>query len=268
MARRAYPSDVSDEEWALVAPYVTLMTPDAPQREHSLREVCNGLRWIVRAGAAWRLMPHDLPPWHTVYQQSHRWLIAGVFATIVHDLRAVLRLAQGRKAEPSAAVCDSRTRPSTPESGTRAGYDGAKRRRGSKVHMAVDTLGHLLALHVTAANEQDRSQVSALAAKVQEVTGDTVEVAFVDQGYAGATAAQKAQAHHMRLEVVKLPEANKGFGLLPRRWVVERSHAWAARFRRLARDYEQLAETLAGLHFVAFAILRLRRFVALLLQSA
>jgi transposase len=134
--------------------------------------------------------------------------------------------------------------------------------------MAVDTLGHLLALHVTTANEPDRSQVSALAEKVQEVTGDVVEVAFVDQGYTGAKAAQDAQAQHMRLEVVKLPEAKKGFVLLPRRWVVERSNAWAARFRRLARDYERLAATLAGLHFVAFAILMLKLFVALLLQNA
>jgi transposase len=268
MERKPYPSDVSDDEWALVAPYLTLITADAPQREHSLREVFNGLRWIVRAGAAWRLMPHDLPPWPTVYQQRQRWLQAGVFDAIVQELRAVLRLTQGCQAEPSAAIFESRTLQSTPESGTRAGYDGAKRRRGSKVHMAVDTLGHLFALHVTAANEQDRSQVTTLAATVQEVTGDAVAVAFVDQGYTGEQAAQDAQAQHMRLEVVKLPEAKKGFVRLPRRWVVERSNAWAARFRRLARDDERLAETLAGLHFVAFAILMLKRFVTLLLQSA
>jgi transposase len=111
--------------------------------------------------------------------------------------------------------------------------------------MAVDIVSHLLAAHVNAANEQDRSHVSALAAKVQEVTGDTVEVAFVDQGYPGAHAAQDAAAHHRRLKVVKLPEAKKGFVLLPKRWVVERNNAWAARFRHLARDYEQVAETLA-----------------------
>jgi transposase len=268
MERKPYPSDVSDDEWALVAPYLTLITEEAPQREHRLREVFNGLRWLVRAGAAWRLMPHDLPPWHTVYQQSQRWLKAGVFEAMVHDLREVLRVAQGRNPQPSAAIFDSRTLQSTPESGTRAGYDGAKRRRGSKVHMAVDTLGHLLALHVTAANEQDRSQVTTLAAKVQEVTGDSVELAYVDQGYTGAQAAQDAEAHHMQLEVVKLPEAKKGFVLLPKRWVVERSNAWAARFRRLARDYEQLAETLAGLHFVAFAILMLKHLVALIVSSA
>jgi transposase len=219
MERKPYPSDVSDEEWTLVAPYLTLITEEAPQREHSLR-------WIVRAGAAWRLMPHDLPPWYTVYRQSQRWLKAGVFEAIVHDLREVLRVAQGRHAQPSAAIFDSRTLQSTPESGTRAGYDGAKRRRGSKVHMAVDTLGHLLAAHVTAANEQDWSQVSILAATVQEVTGDAVELAYVDQGYTGAQVAQAAEAHHMQLEVVKLPEAKKGFVLLPKRWVVESACKW------------------------------------------
>ena len=182
MERTAYPTDVSDDEWAFVAPYLTLMTEDAPQRDHSLREVFNGLRWLVRAGAAWRLRPHDLPPWYTVYQQSHRWLKAGVCEAMVQDLREVLRVAPGRHAQPSAAIFDSRTLQSPPESGTRAGYDGATRRRGSQVHMAVAILGHLLAAHVTAANEQDRSQVSRLAEKVQEVTGDSVKIAFVDQG--------------------------------------------------------------------------------------
>ena len=264
MERKAYPTEVSDDAWAFVAPYLTLMAEDAPQRDHSLREVFHGLRWLVRAGAAWWLMSYDLPPWHTVYQQSQRWLTTSVFATIVHDLRAVLRLAARRTAEPSGAIFDSRTLPSTPESGTQAGYDGAKRRRGSKVHMAVDILGHLVATHVTAANEQDRSQVSVLADKVREETGNAVAIAFVDQGYTGAQAAQDAAAHHRQLEVVKLPEAKKGFVLLPKRWVVEWSNAWAARFRRLARDYERLAETLAGWHFVAFAILMLKRFVELI----
>ena len=156
---------------------------------------------------------------------------------------------------------------STPESGARAGYDGDKRRSGSKVHLAVDTLGHLLALRVTPANAQDRVQVAELAAAVREATGDAVEVAFVDQGYTGATPAADAAAHGIRLEVVKLPGAKRGFVLLPRRWVVERSFAWAARFRRLARDYERLAETVAGLHVVAFACLMLHRLVTVAAQS-
>jgi transposase len=264
MNRKSYPSDVSDEEWAFVAPYLTLMTPDAPQRRYDLREVFNALRYLVRSGAPWRMLPNDLPPWHAVYEQAQRWVKAGVFADIVHDLREVLRIAQGRHPQPSATILDSRTMQSSPESGHRAGYDGAKRRRGSKVHMAVDTLGHLLALSVTAADTQDRAQVEELSRQVQEVTGETVELAYVDQGYTGEQAAEDAEAHGIRLEVVKLPGARKGFVLLPRRWVVERSFAWAARFRRLARDYERLSDTLVGLHFLAFAMLMLPKFIRLM----
>jgi transposase len=266
--REGYPSDVSDEEWALVVSYLTLMTETAPQREYNLRAVFNALRWMVRTGAAWRMLPHDFPPWAAVYQQTQRWLKAGVFAAIVEDLRVVLRVAQGRTGQPSAAILDSRTLQSSPESGHRAGYDGAKRKRGSKVHIAVDTLGQLLTLRVTAATEQDRAQVKALVAQVQAVTGETVELAFVDQAYTGEQAAQDAAQHGIQLEVVKLPEAKKGFVLLPRRWVVERSFAWTTRFRRLVRDYERLPETLAGLHFLAFAILMLKRIVMLMVQSA
>lgn len=265
MSRKPYPSDVSDEEWAFVAPYLTLMSEDAPQRDHPLREVFNGLRWIVRTGAQWRMMPNDLPPWFTVYQQSQRWIKAGAFESMVYDLREILRITAGRKAKPSAAIFDSRTIQSTPESGDRAEYDGAKRKKGSKTHIAVDTLGNLLAVLVTPANEQDRTQVGELAEKVQEVTGDSVELAFVDQGYTGKTAEKEATEHGIRLEVVKLAEAKKGFVLLPRRWVVERSFGWAARFRRLARDYERLPETLAGLHYLAFAVLMLKRFVEVMI---
>ena len=265
--KAGYPSDVSDDEWAFVAPYLTLMKEEAPQRVHSLRAVFNAVRYLVRAGCPWRMLPNDLPPWALVYQQYQRWLRAGVFEAIVHDLRAVLRVDEGRSAEPSAAIFDSRTLQSTPESGARAGYDGAKRKKGSKLHMAVDTLGHLLALHVTPANEQDRAQVGQLAQAVQQATGDSVEIAYVDQGYTGDTPVQAARQHAIELTVVKLPEAKKGFVLLPRRWVVERSFAWAARFRRLAKDYERLPETVAGLHFLAFAILMLQRYGDLVTQS-
>ncbi len=262
--RKPYPSDVTDEEWAFVAPYLTLMDETAPQRRHSLREVFNGLRFIVRTGLQWRLMPHDLPPWDIVYQQTRRWLDAGCFEAIVHDLRTLLRVASGRAPEPTAAILDSRTLQSTPESGDRAGDDGAKRRKGAKVHVAVDTLGHLLALHVTPADDQDRAQVAELAEAVQEATGETVEVAFVDQGYTGEQAEADAAAHGIRLEVVKHPAAKRGFVLLPRRWVVERNFAWAARFRRLARDYERLETTLEGFHYVAFALLALAKIMPVL----
>jgi len=263
--RKGYPSDVSDEEWALCLPYLTLMKAEAPQREYSLREIFNGLRWFIRAGCPWRMMPNDLPPWHAVQQQTQRWLRAGCFESLAEDLRLLLRLQAGRTDAPSAAILDSRTLRSTPENGARAGFDGHKKRNGSKVHAAVDTLGHLLAVKVTAANEQDRAQVAELAQAVQAATGENVQVAFVDQGYTGDQPAAAAAQHGLRLEVVKHHEAKRGFVLLPRRWVVERSFAWAARFRRLARDYERLASTLAGYHWLAFTTLMLHSLFA---QSA
>jgi transposase len=258
--RKAYPSDVSDAEWEFLLPYLTLMREDAPQRDHSLRDLFNAMRYVVKTGCQWRFLPHDLPPWTAVYQQARRWLQAGVFEQIAHDLRIVVRILEGREAHPSAVILDARTLQSTPESGGRAGYDGAKKKKGSKIHAAVDTLGNLLALKVTAANEQDRAQVGEVAAKVQEVTGGTVEIAYVDQGYTGAEVAEQARDKGIQLEVVKHSEAKRGFVLLPRRWVVERSFAWLGRFRRLARDYERLTQTLAGWHWVAFLTLLLARF--------
>lgn len=265
--RKSYPSDVTDDEWSLVAPYLTLMCEDAPQREYPLRELFNALRYVVRYGIAWRAMPHDLPPWSATYQQTQRWLAAGCFEALAQDLRAVLRIADGRTADPSVAIIDSRTLRSTPESGSRAGYDGGKRKRGSKLHMAVDTLGHLLALHVTPADNDDRAEVGRLAEAIQDVTGENVTLAFVDQGYTGPKPAAAAKAQGIELEVVKLPEAKRGFVLLPRRWVVERTFAWATRFRRLVKDYERYATTLAGFHVVALACIMLAK-AADLMQSA
>jgi transposase len=259
IVRKPYPSDVSDAEWALIAPYLTLLREEAGQREHSLREVFNGLRYVVKTGAPWRWMPNDLPPWAAVYQQAQRWLAAGCFEQLAEDLRAVLRLAAGRKPAPSAAVLDSRTLRSSPESGERGGYDGAKRKKGSKLHMAVDTLGHLLALHATPADADDRAEVGRLAEAVQAATGGSVDLAYVDQGYSGEKPAEAAREQGIELEVVKLPEAKRGFVLLPRRWVVERSFAWATRFRRLVKDYERYASTLADLHLVAFLCLMLKK---------
>jgi transposase len=250
--RRAYPSDVTDDEWAFCAPYLTLIREDATQRDHCLRELFNGMRYMVRTGCQWRYVPHDFPPWTAVYQQARRWWNARCFETMARDLREMLRVLEGREAAPSAAVFDSRTISSTPESGARAGYDGYKRRKGSKIHIAVDTLGHLLALRVTPANEQDRAQVEHLAQATQEATGETVKLAYVDQGYTGDAPAEAALQHGMQLEVVKLAQAKRGFVLLPRRWVVERSFGWLSRFRRLARDYERLARTLEGMHWLAF----------------
>jgi transposase len=180
ITHQPYPSDISDAEGEFVLPYLCLLPEDAGQGVHALRDVLDALRWMVRGGAPWRYLPKDFPPWPAVYQQARRWIAADCFEAIVHDLRAVLRFADGRDPEPTAVILDGRTIQSTPESGPRAGYDGYKRRNGSKVHVAVDTLGHLLALHVTPADEQERAQVGLLAEAVQRVTGDSVELAYVD----------------------------------------------------------------------------------------
>src|SRR3982750_4065122 len=263
-ARKPYPSDVSDGEWEFLLPYPTLNDQPAPQHKSPLRPVFNALRYFVKTGCHWRYLPHEFPPWPVVYQQARRWMEAKVFEQIAHELRIVLRLVDDRREQPSAAILDSRTLQSTPESGARAGFDGHKKKNGSKVHLAVDTLGHLLALHVTPANEQDRDQVAELAEQIQQVTGETVEVAFVDQAYTGDTAREAAAGHGIQLEIVKRPQPGPGFVLLPRRWIVERSQAWVGRFRRLARDYERLADCFAGLHYIAFACILVQRFVAVI----
>jgi transposase len=234
--RKSYPSDVSDAEWEFLVPFLTLMREDAPQREHSLRDLFNALRYVVRTGCQWRYLPHDFPPWTAVYQQARRWIEASVFETITHELRVLVRMIEDGTSQPRGVIFDGRTLQSTPESGARAGFDGHKKKKGSKIHAAVDTLGNVLALTVTPANENERSQVQELAARVQEVTGDQVEIAFVDQGYTGEEAAAAASEKGIQLVVVKHNEPKRGFLLLPRRWVVERTFGWLGRFRRLARD--------------------------------
>ena len=259
--KSSYPSDVTDEQWEFLLPYLTLMKEDAPQREYSLRDLFDAIRYVVRTGVQWRYLPHDFPPWTAVYQQARRWLQAGVFEEIAHDLRVIERILQGRDEDPSAVILDARTLQSTPESGSRAGYDGAKRKKGSKVHIAVDTLGNLLAVAITAGNEQERDQVEELADTLTELTDGRVEIAYVDQGYTGEQAANAAAAYEIELEVVKHTQAKKGFVLLPRRWVVERTFGWLGRHRRLARDYERLAQTLAGYHWLAYIGIMLQRIL-------
>ena len=175
-SRRAYPSDVTDEEWMFILPYLLLLREDAGQRQHALHELFNALRYVVRTGYTWRYLPHDLPPWAACYQQGAHWRDARVLEALTNDLRQLLRLHSERPAAVSAVILDSRTLQSMPESGHRAGYDGAKRRKGSQVHaaVAVDTLGHLLAAVITPANEQDRAQVGTLAQQGQASSGCTL----------------------------------------------------------------------------------------------
>ena len=187
---------------------------------------------------------------------------------MAHDLRALLRLAEGKKAQSSAMIVDGRTIQPTPESGGRAGYDGYKRRNGGRIHTAADTPGLLPASHPAPADEQERAQAGKLAEEVQAATNQSAEVCSAGQGYTGDFPAQAAGEAGIELTAVKLPEAEKGFTLLPKRWAAERSSAWTARFRRRARDFERTPEILRGLHFLVFSILMLRNFVSSILESS
>lgn len=254
----AYPSDVSDEEWAFVLPYLLLSKEDSGSRTHPLRAVFDAYRYLLRTGCGWRLLPGDFPPWKAVYDQARRWHRAEVFEALIADLRGLIRVGEGRSWHPSAAVLDSRTVKSTASS-EGAAYDGAKRVQGRKLHLAVDTLGHLLAAVVSPADAQDRAVVAELCAEMQAEVSGNITAAFVDQGYTGTEPATAAAEQGLELLVVKHAGPKRGFVLLPRRWVVERTFAWMTNFRRLNRDYERLAETLRALHVSAHAFTLLTR---------
>src|SRR2546423_3500496 len=161
-ARKSYPSDVSDAEWEFLIPYLTLMREDAPQRDYALRDPFDAIRYVVRTGCQWDFLPHDFPPWTAVYQQARRWMAAGVFEEITHDLRMILRMVGERDAQPTAVVLDGRTLQSTPESGGRAGYEGAQKKNGSKMHLARGKPGHPLAQKGSAAHEEESGQGAGL----------------------------------------------------------------------------------------------------------
>jgi transposase len=133
--RKSYPSDVSDAEWAFLVPFLTLMREDVPQREYPMRDLFNAMRYVVRTGCQWRYLPHDFPPWAAVYQQARRWIDAGVFETITHELRVIVRMIEDHESHPSGVNFDGRTMQSSPESGARTGFDGHKRKKGSKIHV-------------------------------------------------------------------------------------------------------------------------------------
>ena len=255
MERQAYRSDVDDETYLFMLPYLLLIPEDAPQRKYPLREMLNAALWIGRTGSQWAYLPHDFPPYKIAHQQVMRWFEHGCFENMAHDLRMLTREEALRDELPTVAIIDSRTLQSTPESGGRAGYDGGKKRKGSKIHAAVDTLGNVITLLVTPANEQDRAQVYDLCAQAREVTGGAVNVVLADAGYTGEQAQTDASLNDVELVVIKRPTGAQGFILLPKRWIVERTFAWTARFRRLARDLERLESSVLGFHWLALSVL-------------
>lgn len=262
--REPYPSDIDDETYAFILPYLLFQVQDDPRRKYSIREVLNAMLWIVRTGSQWKYLPHGFPPYKIVHQQVMFWFQRKCFEDILSDLRVLERNRNLKNDNPTVIIIDSRTLRSTPQSGHRAGYDGGKKINGTKIHIAVDTLGNLITLIATPANEQDRDQLYDLCKQVQEITDNNVDIVIADQGYTGEQADIDAVLNNMELIIVKRSEKEKGFVLLPKRWIVERTLAWFSKFRRLGRDLEKLASTLVGFHIVAASILLINKLSPIL----
>jgi transposase len=275
MIRAYYGTDLTDAEWQRLAPLFPTPAATGRPRCHSLREILNAIFYFVRSGSAWRLLPHDLPPWKTVYHYYRRWRCDGTWERVHAILRAVVRVRAGRNSQPSAGIIDSQSVKTTTVGGPR-GFDGGKKINGRKRHLLVDTLGLVLKAKVHPADIMDRDGGKLLLAGLRHLP--RFEHLWADGGYNGDFSAWVRAHLGWRVEIVKHPPKPRGvwapadavidwskilpppgFRVLPRRWVVERTFAWFGSYRRLSKDYERLPETGETLIYIAMMRLMLKR---------
>lgn len=255
--RKPYPSDLLDPEWALLAAELPARVAAGAPRTTDLREVVNAILYRLHNGCSWRALPHDFPPEGTVRDYFHQWRRSGLWEKINDTFRRQVRQAEGRDAEPTAGILDSQTAKSTRTSGLK-GYDAGKKTKGSKRHLLVDTLGLLLCVVVHPANLQDRDGAKLVLSKAGGLC-PKLRWIWADGGYAGKLIAWTLSMCGWVLSIVKRSDTAKGWVLLPRRWVVERTFGWLSQCRALARDYEFHAETSEALIQVAMIHLMVRR---------
>ena len=261
--RQAYQSDLKDQEWKylkrFLPPPSTLGTRGRPQ-EWPMREIVNALLYLLRTGCQWRMLPHDLPPWQTVYYHHRKWRLNRLWEKINRILHRQVRQQVGREATPSAAIVDAQSVKTTLVKGER-GYDAGKRVNGRKRHIVVDTMGLLLSVLVTTGNVQDKPGGKQLLTQLyQRLHLPRLKLLWADAGYRGQPFADWVKTTFGWVwEVVKRNDDLKGFHVLPRRWVVERTFGWLNNYRRLSKDYEELPDTSESLIYLAMSRLMLRR---------
>jgi transposase len=261
--RKAYPTDISDEQWALLEPLIPAAKSGGRPRSVDMREVINALLYILSAGCAWRLLPHDLPPWGTVYSYFRRWNQEQVWVEINDQLRQWVRISEPREQTPSAAILDSQSVKTGGLIKDDIGFDGGKIIKGRKRHQLVDTLGLLILVVVSAANSTEYQGAKALLAKLHDKRHHfrRLCVIWVDGGYRGVDFMRWVMdTYQWVIEVIKRSDTAQGFVLLPRRWVVERTFGWMFWNRRLSKEYERLTQTSESFIYLASIKLMLNRF--------
>ena len=259
-SQQGYPTDLNDTEWLRIAPYLPKASKSGAPRIHGWRTILNGIFYVVKNGCVWRALPHDFPAWQTVYHYFRQFRLNGLWEQLNSLIREAVRQKEGRKPQASAMIADSQSAKSA-EGGENRGFDGGKMVSGRKRNLLVDTLGLVVLAKVTAANVQDvhagKQLFEAVAEKPELLT--RLQKIFADGSYRGDLVDWVHSTWNVVLDIVLKLEGQKGFQVLPKRWVVERTFAWLSRNRRLARDYERLAESAEAFIYVAMIRLGLRR---------
>lgn len=255
--RKPYPNDLSDAQWALLEPFVRAQEGGPQPVLHSRREVVNAILYISHTGAQWRHMPHDLPDWQLVYHYFRKWKKDGTLKKIHDALRGQVRKAAGQEEHPTAAILDSQSVKTTEEAETR-GYDAGKKVKGRKRHLLVDTLGLILLVWMTTADVQDRDVAQALLPWAAQEYPELVK-AWMDGGYQGEPVRKAGADNGIEVEIIKRSDQDKGFVLLPKRWIAERTFGWLNRERRLSKDYERKEDSSEAFIHVSMIRLMLRR---------